>query len=107
MGGMTFYIYLINKKLRKEPHYINEAILLSPAGFHGEKTLVFRSLYWVVLNVLSRITDSIALPTGFIEFFQKFHKDLVALPATRDLITKISMSTLGGSVSKNANADSS
>lgn len=52
MGGMTFYIYMVDRKLRGLPHHINEAILLSPGGFHSNKTLTFKCLYWLVLQVL-------------------------------------------------------
>ena len=51
MGGMTFFIYLIDKKLRKQPHGIHEAILLSPGGFHSEKSLFFKTLYSIALKI--------------------------------------------------------
>ncbi len=36
MGGMTLPIYLISKAIKKEPHGLYQAILMSPAGFHTQ-----------------------------------------------------------------------
>ena len=34
MGGKMLPIYVIERKIAKKPHYLNEAVLMAPAGFH-------------------------------------------------------------------------
>ena len=78
------------------PHYINSAILLSPAGFHEDTSLAIKTIAWLVANVASRFTTHIALPESIIDLIQKLHNDLVKLPSTRDLFTNLTEFFVGG-----------
>ena len=77
LGGMTLMMYLIHQKIDKKPHYLNQAILLSPAGFHEETSLSIKIIAWLATNVAAKLTDHIALPDYIIDLIQKLHKDLI------------------------------
>lgn len=62
LGGLTLFLYLIHKKKMQEKHYLNSAILLSPAGFHKESSLNFRLSNWFAAKVLSNFIKCIAFP---------------------------------------------
>lgn len=79
-----------------EPHYVNAAVLLSPAGFHEDTSLTIKVIAWLFDKFISKTTSHIALPDLMIELVQKLHKDLTLLPATRDLITKLTEFLVGG-----------
>ena len=98
LGGMVLPMYLIHQKLQKRPHYLNHAILLSPAGLlkHSPK-IVGLGFGWFSDKILSRITSHVAVPNIVIDAMQKIQNDISSnLPAARDLITLMSSKVLGG-----------
>ena len=63
LGGMTLLMYLIHKKRQENsPHYINHAILLSPAGFHGASSNAIKGISWFFSKIVSLFVDRIACP---------------------------------------------
>ena len=88
MGGMTLPIYVITSNAAGKPHNIDQAVLMSPAGFHA-KDRVTPYMHYVGIffyYLLPRIVDHIALPDFMIGLLQKLQQDLTNSPASRDLI---------------------
>ncbi|TNV82260.1 hypothetical protein FGO68_gene16730 [Halteria grandinella] len=96
LGGLTLFMYLIKKREQSLPHYINNAILLSPAGFHHETSAYLKFYNWLGASILPFLSHSISFPTYLIELIQKVHQDLITIPATRDLCSLLAQSLLGG-----------
>lgn len=96
MGGMTLSMYVIWQRLRNRPHYLNKAILLSPAGIHFNVPLPVKTFGWIFTNVLNKVTDHLAVPNILIDCFSKLHTDIKSLPATSDLVTYLTSKVMGG-----------
>ena len=89
-------MYIINQRIRKEPHYLNHAILLSPAGIHTNAPLAVGVTGFLFKHIFARVFDHVAFPNSVVGIVQKVHRDVRSLPATRDLLTFISSQVLGG-----------
>ncbi|CDW78671.1 ab-hydrolase associated lipase region containing protein [Stylonychia lemnae] len=96
LGGMTLPMYIINQRIRQRPHYLTNAILLSPAGIHTNAPIEVGITGWIFTHILAKLISHVAIPKSVVSVFQKIHRDLRGLPAARDLFTFISSSTLGG-----------
>ena len=64
MGGMTLPIYIITSNAAGKPHNVDQAVLMSPAGFHARDRVTPYMHYVGIFfyYLLPRIVDHIALP---------------------------------------------
>ena len=63
MGGKMLPIYVIERKLAQKPHYLNEAVLLAPAGFHTiGKVSNQGHLLGIACWSFPKLTDHISIP---------------------------------------------
>eukprot|EP00347_Sterkiella_histriomuscorum_P015983 403354949 len=96
LGGMTLLMYIINQRIKRQPHYLTNAILLSPAGIHTNAPAEIGISGWIFTHILSKFMSHVAIPRGVVSLLQKVHRDVRGLPAASDLITYLSSHTLGG-----------
>ncbi|CDW77487.1 ab-hydrolase associated lipase region containing protein [Stylonychia lemnae] len=96
LGGMTLPMYVIHQKLRNRPHYLNKAILLSPAGIHSQIPLIVKTFGWIFCNIVPKFIDHLALPNVVIDCANKIHKDIKSLPASNDLVSYLTSKIMGG-----------
>lgn len=73
LGGLTLFMYLINRKMNGQQHFLNHAILLSPAGFHSQSQLNLKFFNWLGAYILPWMSKSIAFPSVVIDVVQKLH----------------------------------
>jgi hypothetical protein len=59
---MTLLMYLINKKRVLENHFINHAVLLSPAGFHSDTNNAIKATSWFFSKIVAIFVDKVACP---------------------------------------------
>ena len=87
LGGMTLPMYIINQKIRKEKHYLSNAILLSPAGIHDNCPRFVHTCGAFFYYVLYHLINHIAIPNLVVDIISKVFKDVSKIPAARDLLT--------------------
>ena len=73
MGGMTLPMYIIQSNMKNKPHFINQAILMSPAGFHtlGRVTPYMHYIGIMFYHIIPALVDHIALPEFMIGLISK------------------------------------
>ena len=90
-------MYLVHQKLQNKPHYLTNAILLSPAGVHTHASLTVVLFFgWFFKHIVNKFISHIAIPDIIVDFIQKIQNDISTLPACRDLITWLASTQLGG-----------
>lgn len=62
LGGMVLPMYVIHQNLQKQPHYLTNAILLSPAGLHDNSPSQVTLPGYVFYYGVSKLISHIAMP---------------------------------------------
>ena len=90
-------IYVIERKLAQKPHYLSEAVLLAPAGFHTiGKGSNQGHLLGIACWSFPKLTDHVSIPDCLVGPTQKLWQDFTNIPATRDLINYFFALLMGG-----------
>jgi len=99
MGGMTLPMYVINARAHNKPHYLADAILMSPAGFHSQDRLppLMHYIGTFFYHVVPLFFDHIALPDSMIGLITKLQQDIISWSATRRLCQYMGSKMFGGS----------
>ena len=66
---MVLPMYIINQRIMDRPHYLNHAILLSPAGIHTNAPIEVGITGWLFTHIFARFFDHVAFPTALVGAF--------------------------------------
>ena len=55
-------MYVIHQRIKKQPHYLTNAVLLSPAGIHTHAPVEIGITGWIFKHIISRFISHMALP---------------------------------------------
>jgi len=102
MGGMVLLMYLINCKLHKKPHYLNKAILLSPAGSHIYSPKMLRIIGWMIGEILGKVITKVQIPDCVNSTMLKLLEDIQQLPAAKSIISFLGTNLVGGNYDSDA-----
>eukprot|EP00698_Gefionella_okellyi_P010070 TRINITY_DN2592_c0_g1_i1.p1 TRINITY_DN2592_c0_g1~~TRINITY_DN2592_c0_g1_i1.p1 ORF type:complete len:707 (-),score=130.69 TRINITY_DN2592_c0_g1_i1:55-2175(-) len=101
MGGAATLMYLMTCGMKKIPHYVNKAVLLSPAGVHVKVPRfikIFGLPAYLISCVVSRWVHAVRFPSEvFRVLIQKLMQDVRNNPSIRDLLSVVVSGTLLGS----------
>ena len=100
LGGAVMLMYIITRRIAEKPHRISRMILLSPAGFHEDCTLLFTIVGRLVLLVgpfLAPIVPGLYIPTRFFRMLlNKLARDFQNYPALGGLVQTLMSYVVGG-----------
>lgn len=98
MGGMTLPMYVVSCNMRKKPHHLSQAILISPAGFHsfGRVTNAMHYIGHAFYYILPLFCDHIALPDSMVGLLTKLKQELIAWGPSRSLCQYLTGKVVGG-----------
>lgn len=100
LGGAVMLMYIITRRLAEKPHRLSRMILLSPAGFHDDSTLVFTVVEHLVLlfgPILAPIVPGLYIPTRFFRMLlNKLARDFQNYPALGGLVQTLMGYVVGG-----------
>lgn len=100
LGGAAILMYVITRQIEEKPHRLSRLILLSPAGFHDDSTLVFTVVEYLFLTfapILARIVPAFYIPTKFFRMLlNKLARDFHNYPAVGGLVQTLMSYGVGG-----------
>ncbi|XP_042042347.1 lipase 3-like [Salvia splendens] len=100
LGGAAILIYAITRRIEEKPHRLSRMILLSPAGFHHDSTVVFtvsEFLFFLLAPLLAPILPAFYIPTRFFRMLlNKLARDFHNLPAVGGLVQTLMSYVVGG-----------
>nr|GEV97300.1 AB-hydrolase lipase domain-containing protein [Tanacetum cinerariifolium] len=100
LGGAAILMYIITRRIEQKPHRISRLILLSPAGFHHDSTLVLTSLEYLLLwfaPILQYFVPAFYVPTRFFRMLlNKLARDFHNYPAVGGVVQTLIGYLLGG-----------
>ncbi|XP_022639919.1 lipase 3 isoform X2 [Vigna radiata var. radiata] len=100
LGGASMLMYVVTRRLKSKPHRLSRLVLLSPAGFHHDSSLLFSAVEHVLFYlgpILSRIFPAFYVPTRFFRMLvNKLARDLQHLPAVGGLVQTLVAYVAGG-----------
>ncbi|CAL9047968.1 uncharacterized protein LOC135624231 [Musa acuminata AAA Group] len=100
LGGAVMLMYVITSRIELKPHRLSRLILLSPAGFHDDSTIVFTLLEKLLLllgPVLAPIVPGLYIPTRFFRMLiNKLARDFQNYPALGGLVQTLMSYVVGG-----------
>ncbi|PKA66590.1 putative calcium-binding protein CML14 [Apostasia shenzhenica] len=100
LGGAIMLMYIITRRMAGKPHRLSRMILLSPAGFHEDSTLVFTVVEHLTLllgPLLKPIVPGLYIPTRFFRMLlNKLARDLHNYPALGGLVQTLMGYVVGG-----------
>ena len=100
LGGASMLMYVVTRRLKSKPHRLSRLVLLSPAGFHHDSSLLFSAAERVLFllgPILSRIFPAFYVPTRFFRMLvNKLARDLQHLPAAGGLVQTLLGYVAGG-----------
>lgn len=100
LGGAAILMYIITRRIEQKPHRISRLILLSPAGFHHDSTLVLTSLEYLLLwfaPILQYLVPAFYVPTRFFRMLlNKLARDFHNYPAVGGVVQTLIGYLLGG-----------
>lgn len=100
LGGAAILMYVITCRIEEKPHRLSRLILLSPAGFHDDSTLVFtvaEYLFLVSAPILAYIVPAFYIPTKFFRMLlNKLARDFHNYPAVGGLVQTLMSYVVGG-----------
>uniref|UniRef100_A0A803P6T1 Partial AB-hydrolase lipase domain-containing protein n=1 Tax=Cannabis sativa TaxID=3483 RepID=A0A803P6T1_CANSA len=100
LGGAAMLMYLITQRIREKPHRLSRLILLSPAGFHSDSTLVFtvvEYLFLLLAPLLEPFVPGFYIPTRFFRMLlNKLARDFHNYPAVGGLVQTLMSYVVGG-----------
>lgn len=100
LGGAGILMYVLTRRIEEKPHRLSRLILLSPAGFHHDSTLVFtavESLFLLFAPLLAPFLPAFYIPTRFFRMLlNKLARDFHNLPAVGGLVQTLMSYVVGG-----------
>ncbi|XP_062116967.1 uncharacterized protein LOC133830881 isoform X2 [Humulus lupulus] len=100
LGGAAMLMYLITQKIREKLHRLSRLILLSPAGFHDDSTLVFtvvEHIFLLLAPLLEPFVPGFYIPTRFFRMLlNKLARDFHNYPAVGGLVQTLMSYVVGG-----------
>ncbi|CAK7349763.1 unnamed protein product [Dovyalis caffra] len=100
LGGAAMLMYVIIRRIEEKPHRLSRLILLSPAGFHHDSTLVFTVFEYMFLPlapILARFVPAFYIPTRFFRMLlNKLARDFHNYPAVGGLVQTLMSYVVGG-----------
>ena len=100
LGGAAILTYVITQRIKEKPHRLSRLILLSPAGFHHDSTVVFtlmEYLFLVLAPILAPLVPAFYIPTWFFRMLlNKLARDFHNLPAVGGLVQTLISYVVGG-----------
>ncbi|XP_075503479.1 uncharacterized protein LOC142540904 [Primulina tabacum] len=100
LGGAGILMYVLTRRIEEKPHRLSRLILLSPAGFHHDSTLVLtaiESLFLLFAPLLAPFFPAFYIPTRFFRMLlNKLARDFNNLPAVGGLVQTLMSYVVGG-----------
>ncbi|EEF50639.1 uncharacterized protein LOC8286736 isoform X5 [Ricinus communis] len=100
LGGAAMLIYVVTRRIEEKPHRLSRLILLSPAGFHEDSSLVFTVAEYILCplaSILAPIVPGLYIPTRFCRMLlNKLARDFHNYPAVGGLVQTLMGKILGG-----------
>ncbi|KAI4302572.1 hypothetical protein MLD38_038300 [Melastoma candidum] len=100
LGGAAMLMYVITCRMEGKPHRLSRLILLSPAGFHGDSTIVFTLVERTLLllaPILAPLVPAFYIPTRFFRMLvNKLARDFHNNPAVGGLVQTLMGYVVGG-----------
>ncbi|XP_042015836.1 uncharacterized protein LOC121763818 isoform X1 [Salvia splendens] len=100
LGGAAILMYVITRRIEETPHRLSRMILLSPAGFHHDSTVVFtvsEYLFSLISPLLAPFFPAFYIPTRFFRMLlNKLARDFHNLPAVGGLVQTLMSYVVGG-----------
>lgn len=100
LGGAVMLMYVITRRVEEKPHRLSRLVLLSPAGFHDDSTLVFtvaERLILMLAPILEPFVPGIYIPTRFFRMLlNKLARDFHNYPAVGGLVQSLMSYVIGG-----------
>lgn len=100
LGGAAMLMYVITRRMDNKPHRLSRLILLSPAGFHEDSTILFTIVEKLVLligPILAPVVPGLYIPTRFFRMLlNKLARDFHNYPALGGLVQTLMGYVVGG-----------
>ncbi|XP_048329533.1 uncharacterized protein LOC107418873 isoform X2 [Ziziphus jujuba] len=100
LGGAAILMYVITQRIQEKPHRLSRLVLLSPAGFHDESSLVFTAVERLLLllaPLLRPLVPGFYIPTRFFRMLlNKLARDFHNYPAVGGLVQTLMSYGVGG-----------
>lgn len=100
LGGAAILMYVITRRIEEKPHRLSRVILLSPAGFHDESTVVFtmvEHVFLLVAPIMALFVPAFYIPTRFFRMLlNKLARDFHNYPAVGGLVQTLMSYVVGG-----------
>ncbi|XP_047337590.1 uncharacterized protein LOC124941332 [Impatiens glandulifera] len=100
LGGAAMLMYVITRRIEEKPHRLARLILLSPAGFHHDSTVVFTVVQYLLLlitPIIAPIVPAFYIPTRFFRMLlNKLARDFHNYPALGGLVQTLVSYIVGG-----------
>ncbi|GLU13335.1 hypothetical protein SLE2022_299730 [Rubroshorea leprosula] len=100
LGGAAVLMYVITCRIEEKPHRLSRLILLSPAGFHEDSTLVFTAIEYLLCllaPIMAPLVPAFYIPTRFFRMlFNKLARDFHNYPAVGGLVQTLIGYVAGG-----------
>uniref|UniRef100_A0A7N0U139 Partial AB-hydrolase lipase domain-containing protein n=1 Tax=Kalanchoe fedtschenkoi TaxID=63787 RepID=A0A7N0U139_KALFE len=100
LGVAAILTYVITRRIEERAHRMSRLVLLSPAGFHDDSSIVFTMVEYVFLwlsPLLALIIPAFYIPTRFFRMLlNKLARDFLNFPAVRGLVQTLMNYVVGG-----------
>lgn len=100
LGGAAMLMYVVTQRIQEKPHRLSRLVLLSPAGFHDDSTLVFtvvERLFFLLAPLLEPLFPGLYIPTRFCRMLlNKLARDFHNYPAVGGLVQTLMSYGVGG-----------
>ncbi|CAB4281251.1 unnamed protein product [Prunus armeniaca] len=100
LGGAAILMYVVTQRIEERPHRLSRLVLLSPAGFHGDSSLMFTVVEHVFLLLapfLAPLVPGFYIPTRFFRMLlNKLARDFHNYPAVGGLVQTLMSYFVGG-----------
>ncbi|KAK9278199.1 hypothetical protein L1049_027760 [Liquidambar formosana] len=100
LGGAGILMYVITRRIQEKPHRLSRLILLSPAGFHEDSTLLFTVVEYMFIflsPILAPLVPGFYIPTRFFRMLlNKLARDFHNYPAVGGLVQTLMSYVVGG-----------
>lgn len=100
LGGAAILMYVITQRIQEKPHRFSRLVLLSPAGFHHDSSLMFTLVERFILllaPLLRHLVPGFYIPTRFFRMLlNKLARDFHNYPAVGGLVQTLISYGAGG-----------
>ncbi|XP_061956663.1 uncharacterized protein LOC133678390 isoform X2 [Populus nigra] len=100
LGGAAMLMYVITSRIEEKSHRLSRLILMSPAGFHHDSSLVFTAFEYMFLPlapILACFVPAFYIPTRFFRMLlNKLARDFHNYPAVGGLVQTLMSYVVGG-----------